>query len=495
MIFTLRLDDEEATRRLGEDLALALAKGDLITLHGDLGAGKSALARAVIRTIADDETLDVPSPTFTLVQSYDDQRLTMTHADLYRIGNPEEVEELGLGQARAEGILLVEWLEKAEGLLDDPQFAVFLKHDGTGRLAAIRAEQAAAERLERSFRIRGFLQKNRRGKAVRRYLAGDASPRGYEILTLGDACEILMDAPETIFIDEAWCNYAQTSRLAIHVNRFTGIDRLLRENGFTAPEIRASDPDTGLLILENLGQTGIVDDAGLPIAERYLACAEMLADFHEIKWPEHKSWSDLILDIPPYDRNALHAEVALLPEWYMLHVVQRQPDATMRKTFHDCWEMLFNRLLRTETSLVLRDFHSPNILWQARRKGNRRIGLIDFQDAVTGPAAYDLVSLAQDARVTIPETLETAIIGRYKAARRQAGFDEAAFDEAYAIAGAQRASKILGAFVRLDRRDGKPHYLKHLPRINGYLRRNLKAPALQKLKACYRQIGILPRDL
>ncbi len=117
------------------------------------------------------------------------------------------------------------------------------------------------------------------------------------------------------------------------------------------------------------------------------------------------------------------------------------------------------------------------------------MGLIDTQDAVLGPAAYDLASLLQDARVSIPQALEEMMLQRYFTLRRQqeAGFDEEAFRAAYAVMGAQRAAKVLGIFVRLKLRDGKPGYLRHLPRVKGLLARNLAHPALGDLRAWMEQ--------
>ncbi len=141
---------------------------------------------------------------------------------------------------------------------------------------------------------------------------------------------------------------------------------------------------------------------------------------------------------------------------------------------------------------MLRDFHSPNIIWRADRVGHDRLGIVDFQDALVGPSAYDVASLAMDARVTIPPDIETETRDAYVAARHAAGaFDEEGFLEAYAIMAAQRNSKILGIFVRLEKRDGKPYYLKHLPRIRDYLRRALTHPALGGLRAFYVAHGLL----
>src|SRR6185312_854044 len=116
---------------------------------------------------------------------------------------------------------------------------------------------------------------------------------------------------------------------------------------------------------------------------------------------------------------------------------------------------------------VLRDFHSPNLIWLPERQGIARVGLLDFQDAMMGPAAYDVASLLQDARVDVPELMEIALLGRYVKQRRDNddSFDPAEFAQVYATVAAQRASKILGIFARLNRRDGKPQYLRHIPRV------------------------------
>jgi len=135
---------------------------------------------------------------------------------------------------------------------------------------------------------------------------------------------------------------------------------------------------------------------------------------------------------------------------------------------------------------VLRDYHSPNLLWLPDRDSVARIGLLDFQDAMMGPAAYDVASLLQDARVDVPESLEVALLSRYARARLyDQRFDAPAFARLYATLAAQRATKILGIFARLNRRDGKPQYLRHVPRLLRYLNRSLAHPDLAPLKAWY----------
>jgi hypothetical protein len=135
----------------------------------------------------------------------------------------------------------------------------------------------------------------------------------------------------------------------------------------------------------------------------------------------------------------------------------------------------------------LRDYHSPNLLWLPAREGLARVGLLDFQDAVLGPPAYDVASLLQDARVDVSADLELRLLGHYAKARKAADpdFDVGAFAGSYAIMGAQRATKVLGIFARLDKRDRKPQYLRHVPRVEAYLTRNLRHPALASLKVWY----------
>ena len=136
---------------------------------------------------------------------------------------------------------------------------------------------------------------------------------------------------------------------------------------------------------------------------------------------------------------------------------------------------------------MLRDYHSPNLILLDDRSGAGRVGIIDFQDALQGPLAFDLVSLLQDARLDVPADIETELLQRYcsKASTGNEVFDEARFRRTYALLGAQRNTKILGIFTRLARRDNKTRYLAHMPRIWGYLERNLAHPALSGLAAWY----------
>jgi tRNA threonylcarbamoyl adenosine modification protein YjeE len=489
------LADEAAAARLGEDLAMALRPGDVLALKGDLGAGKSTLARALIRALADDANLDVPSPTFTLVQSYD-TRVPVHHFDLYRLSSAGEIDELGFDDALAQGAALVEWPERAESYLPKTTVLIELVHEGNGRMAKLSGQGAAFERAARSLAMRDFLHRSGWGEAQRRHFVGDASARSYEIVSLaGFAPRVLMNSPRLVLGPPVRDGkpYAEIAHTAQSVSAFVAIDRALRAAGVSVPEIHAEDLDQGFLLLEHLGSEGFLSARGQPVAERYAAAAELLALMHGKAWPDRMQAAPGVFhDAPPFDRDAMIIEADLLVDWYVPMLSGGPASDALRAGYSQEWNAVLDRLNGREYTLMLRDFHSPNIIWRANRSGHDRLGVVDIQDALIGPSAYDVASLAMDARVTISPEIEKQTLNAYIAARHAAGaFDEDAFVETYAIMAAQRNSKILGIFVRLEKRDGKPYYLKHLPRIRDYLRRALAHPALTGLHDFYVAHGLL----
>jgi aminoglycoside/choline kinase family phosphotransferase len=135
---------------------------------------------------------------------------------------------------------------------------------------------------------------------------------------------------------------------------------------------------------------------------------------------------------------------------------------------------------------ALRDYHSPNLLWLPERAGLKRVGIIDTQDCLMGHPAYDLASMLQDARVDVDAAVAGDLHEHYCRLRASdPHFDRQAFEAAFAVLGAQRATKILGIFARLSKRDGKHGYLRHVPRVSRYLERNLAHPELKALKAWF----------
>ena len=489
------LADEAATARLGADLAAAAKPGDVFALHGDLGAGKTTLARGFIRAMAGDADMEVPSPTFTLVQTYE-ARIPVRHFDLYRLGGAAELEELAFEEDRQSGATLVEWPERAGDAMPADRIDVTLSHEGTGRRASISGPDAAMARIRRSLDIRAFLVRSGMADATRTFLLGDASTRAYETVALpGQPVRILMNAPRQPDGPPIRDGkpYSQIAHLAESVTAFVAVGKALRERGFCAPEIHSQDLDRGLLVIEHLGRDGVLDADGRPVPERYVAAAKVLADIHGKDWPrDMEAAPGVVHHLPDFDRGALAIETELVTDWYMPFEAGRPATPEDRADYAAAWAGVFDRLDRAEKSIVLRDYHSPNIIWRGDRSGNDRIGIIDFQDAMWGPSAYDVASLAQDARVTISAELEDEILAAYVAARQASGaFDREGFAEAYAIMAAQRNSKILGIFVRLNARDGKPAYLKHLPRMRAYVSRALKHPALAQVRAFFDSRGLL----
>lgn len=490
----LDLAGEAETARLGEDLALALGPGDCLALHGDLGAGKSTLARAFLRAMADDETLEVPSPTFTLVQAYE-LRLPVAHFDLYRLGDASEMDELGLDDALESGIALVEWPERTLADLPKDRISLQFAFAGTGRRVTIDGPEPKLGRIRRVLAIRDFLKARGYGEARRRHLVGDASTRAYEYIYPAAASRlILMDAPARppgIVVADGK-TYPQLVHLAEDVYPFVAIAGLLRAKGFAAPAIHAGDPAAGILLIEDLGTETIVTSSGTPIEERYRTSVACLAALHQTHFERDIDISPgKRHHIPDFDRTAIKTEVSLLLDWHLTWRRGHSATDAERAEYNAVWDHLVDQLAESEKTLLLRDFHSPNIIWRPQALGRSRIGIIDFQDAMIGPSAYDLASIVQDARVDIPQALARTMMDDYLAIRRaDADFDEASFLRSWSIMAAQRACKLSGIWVRLSERDGKPGYMKHMPRTLDYLATALGHEALSPLRDWCAKVGI-----
>lgn len=488
-VLTFEIADEAAMVRFAEDIAAILKPGDLFCLSGDLGAGKSTFTRALLRAFADDPHLEVPSPTFTLVQTYDLPRMTVSHLDLYRLEDPEEVEELGLEELLETGAAFVEWPEKGEGEL--PADCVWMTIEGGDedmrRVTIDSRLEGFAERLKRTQVIRDFLLRSGRGLGKRRHLTGDASARSYEKIHLEDKTVILMNSPALYAEAElgAELSYSQIVHLAQDIRAFVTVGKVLRDKGFGAPEILAEDFENGLLLLEDLGGEGVLQSDGSPDPERYAVATRLLARMHEEDWPREAPVGNSEMHrLEDYSVRAMLAEADLFLDWYVPEMTGADAPDALREEFHGLWQKAFDAIADTPKAWVLRDYHSPNLIWQGDRNDLDRIRLIDYQDAVMGPQAYDVASLLLDARVDVPEELETELFQTYVKARKEQNpaFDDEAFQAAFSVMAAQRVTKILGIFVRLARRDGKPGYLKHLPRMNAYLDRALAHPVLFDLK-------------
>jgi len=492
--FSVALANETATAHLMADLALLISPGDVITLSGDLGAGKSAAARGMIRYLAGDAELEVPSPTFTLAQVYDLPGLPLIHADLYRISDPDELEEIGLSPLPDGTVALIEWPDRAAALLPADRIDIALSHrpalGSNARAAEIVGYGTAATLVARLKALRDMLAAAGLAEAERQRMAGDASIRSYARLVRDGGSFILMNSPKrqqgpAIYGGKS---YSAAVHLAEDVRPFVAMANALRDRGLSAPVIHYADLESGFLVTEDLGNAGVVEgDPPRPILERYEVATDLLVTLHSQALPETLPLTrQSAYALPTFDIDAMLVEAGLMLEWY-LPDRGVQPNKNLVAVFIMMWRGLLQQAQTAAKTWLLRDFHSPNLIWQSERKGIARIGLIDFQDAMLGHPAYDLVSLLQDARVDVPEQLELNLFARYIRARRMLdqSFDPATFAVHYAIMSAQRNTKLLGTFARLNRRDGKPQYLRHQPRIWTYLNRALAHPALTPVKDWY----------
>ncbi len=495
---------ESELARLAQDIAFAARPGDLIALRGELGAGKTTLARAIIHALGSDKREEIPSPTFTLVQSYATRRMPVAHFDLYRLNAASEIEELGLDLALAQGIALLEWPERAADALPASRLEISLEDedgktvdaDSATRRVSLAGYGDWAPRLARLVAMRKLLASSgmESEACALSYLQGDASVRRYaRLLCQGRTGAILMDwarQPDGPAIRNG-LPYSRIAHLAEDVRPFVALAAALRPLGLSVPQIYAQDLEQGFLLIEDLGdrvfghevETGAADQA-----ELWRAAAKALAALSGVVPPATLPVGDGSMhQLLEYDHGALSIEVELLLDWYWPALRGSAVPQEARAEFLSLWATVFDRLAVMPQGWVLRDYHSPNLLWLPEREGIARVGVIDFQDAKRGPPAYDLVSLLQDARVDVPPELEAAVFDHYCAAvtARQTGFDRDAFAFAYAALGAQRNTKILGIFARLAKRDGKPAYLRHVPRLWRYLERDLAHRDLASLKRWY----------
>jgi N-acetylmuramate 1-kinase len=488
------LDDMQ---RLAELIALKVRAGDIIALRGNLGAGKTTFARALLRVLLGDPEAEIPSPTFPLVQTYATPRIGVWHYDLYRLQGEEDLVEIGLPDDSARGLALVEWPERAGDALGDDRLDLLIEPGPTSelRLVTLDGHRSWLPRVTRLESIDGFLTRSLGAAHPRQitYLQGDASPRAYARVGGGPEPLVLMDAPRMPDGPPVrnGLPYSRIAHLAEDVRPFVAIGRALAEAGLSVPRIVAHDIDAGLLLLEDLGDLTFGRALGLGHDQRqlWLAAVDTLAALRRKPPPSMALPDGTPYRLPRFDRAALEIELDLILDWYWPAAKGGQAPQAVRESFQDLWRPVLDRMLAAPAGLFLRDYHSPNLFWLPDREGARQVGIIDFQDSLAEPWAYDMVSLLQDARVDVPEALEQEGRERYMAAVSmfEPDFDRGAFLAAYAAFGAQRNTRLIGLWVRLDKRDGKPHYMAHMARTSEYLARNLAHPDLADLRVWYEQ--------
>jgi len=357
-----------------------------------------------------------------------------------------------------------------------------------------------ATMADRDAMIDSFLAAHGWDGAERRRLSGDASFRRYERLSSGARTAMLMDAPPPQENVDAW----------------VAVARHLKSLGFSAPDIFAKGKKNGFLIIEDLGdetftrvltsvKDGVKDGAkdgaddgtveGGGEAGLYALAVDVLIELHGIA-PDRA----VAPGLEDYDDAKLLQEACLLTEWTWPAVFGAAPGDDVQGAYRDAWREAFAVLRGQPRTLVLRDYHVDNLMLLDGRQGVARCGLLDFQDAVRGPTAYDLMSLLEDARRDIPAGLKEAMLERYWDGVSGSGRE--AFEAAFCVLAAQRHAKVIGVFTRLSRRDAKPAYLAHIPRVWRLLEAALEHPALAPVAAWFdahfppghRDVAPLPED-
>lgn len=282
--------------------------------------------------------------------------------------------------------------------------------------------------------------------------SSDASFRRYFRIQGGDTSYVVMDAPP----GHEDCK------------PFLQVGDKLRHAGVNVPTVHAKNLESGFLILSDLGkhnyyhviQQGLTDE---PLQRLYRQAISALVRI------QHADTSAL----PNYDETRLLSELELFPEWYVEKHCQNKLSDAESTALEKVFAMLARDAAQQPTILVHRDYHSPNLMVPAE-DSDAGPGVIDYQDALAGPITYDIASLVMDARTTWeePQQLDWAV--RYWQAARDANLpvhsDFAEFHRAYEWMSLQRNLRILGVFARLSHRDGKNHYLGHIPRVQAYVR-------------------------
>lgn len=295
------------------------------------------------------------------------------------------------------------------------------------------------------------------GAARRLPLARDASFRHYDRVIGGPRPAVLMDAPPP----------------QEDIRPFIAIARHIAGIGLSAPEIIAQDAEHGLLLIEDLGDDTYLSRLAAGDDETALteAAVDALAALHTPAPPA---------GLPPWDGAAMaRTAAATVLDWWWPAALGAPAPASARAEFAAAITDLCAPLAAGPAGFVHRDYFAANLMWLPDRQGARRTGILDFQDAAIGHPAYDLVSLIEDARRDIDPGLRAAMTTRYLSLRPE--LDAPAFRAAMAICAAQRHLRVAALWVRLDRRDGKPHYLAHGPRTWGLLAAALRHPAAAPL--------------
>ncbi len=343
----------------------------------------------------------------------------------------------------------------------------------------------------RASEIQEFLSQSGWGEAARTPLNADASTRRYERLRRKTETAMLMDAPP---LETQPCppgaddeerlklGWNAISRLAAsRVEAFAAVAGHLFNLGLSAPKILDQDIPHGLAILEDLGDdlfAEVIARGGDEIA-LYAAAGDVLAAVHRAPAPFTLPYRGGEWPILTYDHLALSANIELFVEWMPQRDLNMRVSEQTRLRWERVRENLIAKAEDYPRALILRDTHAENLIWLPQRDGLRRVGLLDFQDAVLGWGEWDMSMLLHDARRDVSTEAREAAIRAYL---EGTGGTRRDFDERFSVLGAMNMMRIMGIFARLVTRDKKPRYDQFQPRLRGLLNETLSHPAMSETR-------------
>lgn len=317
--------------------------------------------------------------------------------------------------------------------------------------------------ITREETILTFLKKAGWESAVRHPIPGDASFRRYERLTKQDECAILMDAPPE----------RENSRAYLNVQHY------LRHAGFSVPHILCESVEDGLMLLEDFGNDSVSSRLREDASQESAIYADAVTLLAEMAAQGLTQLAPSGSHFPEYNDALLMQEVMLAAQWFLPEILPVGQVVEAVESYQKHWESVIAAADLSPQVITHRDYHADNLFLLSAKQGVARVGLLDFQDAVLGRPAYDLVSLLEDARRDVSAQVVEENLLRFC---QLSGIDHSKFLQEYAFYGAQRNAKILGIFTRLYRRDGKSRYLGMVPRVWRYFDANLAHPSLAALK-------------
>ncbi|HEX2859866.1 MAG TPA: tRNA (adenosine(37)-N6)-threonylcarbamoyltransferase complex ATPase subunit type 1 TsaE [Alphaproteobacteria bacterium] len=472
-VYELKVKDEAALARLAALVARFAVVADVIRLEGPLGAGKTTFARAMLRALG--WKGDVPSPTYTLVQTYETPRINVAHLDCYRLKTPAELEGLDIADYRKHGLIIAEWPNKGGALLSakQPDFLSYHINNpdnggvltvqikpgrGTARTVVLKGSSSWQHRFGLMFidKAAGFgvvrraVSEKARRAVLKKFkvpagykmqaLPGDWSGRSYARITLKDGTSrMLMDSPPP------WEGTADTFNVSTYY----------RSIGINAARCFAHDPREGYLLTEDFGNNKLITlvekkaaDSTYDIGDWYKAAVDVLVQMHKAK---------PMKTARKYAPRDWWAETARFIDWYFPLATGRAATFAERAQFMAMWQKLYTRVMEGPLGTMMWDFQSTNIMILGKEPKAGNIGLVDIQDARTAPVAQDLAILLRDDRRSYNKA-EDEVIAH---AAKRLGVKEKDLREWFEIASLQHCCRIIGGVARSVVRDGKVATAKH----------------------------------